>query len=77
MTSTEMTKTELPSEKEIQLKLQERSTLELIMFQKKLKHPRYSTDPQALTIRFHLIRELLHRHLVGSDAYEMEVMAAK
>lgn len=77
MISTEMTKKELPSDQEIKLKLQERGTLELIRFQGKLRQPRYSNNPQALTIRFHLIRELLGRHLLGEDVFDPEMMDAR
>lgn len=77
MISTEMTKKELPSDQEIKLKLQERATLDLIGFQKKLRQPRYSNDPQALAIRFYLIQELLTRRLISADAFDPEVMAAR
>lgn len=70
MTTMEMTEkvTEvLPGDREIKLKLQVRTTEELIGFQRKLRSPRYSHNPQAMSIRFHLIQELLTRHLMGEE----------
>lgn len=67
MTITEMTKKELPGDQEIAMKLKERNAHELVAFQNKLRQPRYRNNPQAMAIRFHLIRELLHRRLMGEE----------
>ena len=52
---------DLPGGKEIALKLQERTTEELLVFQRKLK--RMKKTHQVITVRSHLIHELLYRHL--------------
>lgn len=54
----------LPTDREIRLKLQERSTEDLLEFQRKLKLR--GSEPQAVAIRFHLVRELLGRHLADT-----------
>lgn len=55
----------LPTDREIQLKLRERTTEELEAFQRKLR-ARNDQTPQVWTIRFYLVQELLGRHLAGT-----------
>jgi hypothetical protein len=52
---------DLPGDREIRLKLQSRSTDELVAFQQKLK--RMPQTPQTWAVRFHLIQVLLMRTL--------------
>lgn len=52
----------IPTDREIRLKLQERTTEELLGFQRKLR-ARNDQTPQAWTVRFRLVQELLGRYL--------------
>lgn len=51
----------LPGDREIRLKLEGRSTEDLIAFQRKLK--RMPQTPQTWAVRFHLVQVLLTRTL--------------
>jgi hypothetical protein len=52
-----------PGDKEIRLKLKARTDEELLRFRTRLKTPRYKDNPQAIAIRYYILRELLSRTL--------------
>jgi hypothetical protein len=54
-----VTAKDVPGDMEIAVKLRERTTEELISFQKKINKV---NTPQATVIRLYLVKELLHRY---------------
>jgi hypothetical protein len=49
---------------EIRAKIAERTTKELLSFREKLKR---MNTPESWSLRFHIIQELLYRHLMGDE----------